>query len=378
MNLDTKIKLITQNLDEVIGKDEIKELLKSGQQLKHYIGFEISGKLHIGSGYMTAFKIRDLQKAGISTTIFLADWHTIINDKLGGNKTTIRDIGIPYFKEAFTAVLKAVGADANKVRFVTGSELYHHNDRFWESLVDIAKNVNLARIKRSIDILGRSEGESVDFAKLIYPVMQVSDIFELEANFAHAGMDQRKAHVIARDTALKLKVNPMVVAGKKVKPIALHHHLILGLTPPSKWPLDPKVSLRDIWASLKMSKSKPGSAVFVTDTPEEIEQKIKKAFCPEGEINFNPILDWTKHLLFAQDKKYTLKIERKKEYGGDVEYTSFKALEEDFALKKLHPVDLKNAVSKEVIRLLEPVREHFSKGEPKKLKEAMDNLKITR
>ncbi len=378
MNIEEKVKIITQNLDEVIGKEEIKEILKSNTSINHYIGFEISGKLHIGSGFMTAYKIRDLQKAGINTTIFLADWHTIINDKLGGNKTNIRDIGIPYFIEAFKAVLKAVGANPSQTKFVTGSQLYHNNDTFWENLIDIAKNVNLSRVKRSIDILGRSEGESIDFAKLIYPIMQVDDIFALNAHFAHAGMDQRKAHVIARDTALKIKVNPLILNNKKLKPIALHHHLLLGLTPPPKWPIDKKTSIRELWASLKMSKSKPGSAIFVTDTPEEIKDKIKKAFCPEGEIEFNPIIDWVNHLFFKQIKNFKLKIKRKDIYGGNVVYENFDTLKKDFENKKLHPMDLKNAVAQEVIKLLEPVREHFSKKEPKKIKEAMDKLKITR
>ena len=90
-----------------------------------------------------------------------------------------------------------------------GTDLYHHNDAYWATLIDVAKNTSLARMQRSITILGRREGESVDFAKLIYPPMQVADIFIQGINLAHAGMDQRKAHVVARDVAAKMRVSPL-------------------------------------------------------------------------------------------------------------------------------------------------------------------------
>ena len=32
---------------------------------------------------------------------------------------------------------------------------------------------------------------------------------------------------------------------------------------------------------LKMSKSKPDTAIFMTDPPQEVERKISGAYCPE-------------------------------------------------------------------------------------------------
>ena len=93
-------------------------------------------------------------------------------------------------------------------------------------MIDVSKNTSLGRIERSITILGRKEGDSVDFAKLIYPPMQVADIFVQGINLAHSGSDQRKAQVIARDCALKLK-NPLRnKKGTAIKPVAIHGHLI--------------------------------------------------------------------------------------------------------------------------------------------------------
>jgi tyrosyl-tRNA synthetase len=138
-------------------------------------------------------------------------------------------------------------------------------------------NTSLARMQRSITILGRKEGESVDFAKLVYPPMQVADIFIMGVNIAHAGIDQRKAHVIARDVASKMRVSPLLDAkGEHVKPVCVHHPLLLGLRKPSVWP-PPEADLSDFWASMKMSKSDKNSALFVHDSPDDIRAKVRKS-----------------------------------------------------------------------------------------------------
>jgi len=377
MDLDKKFQLIKRNTEEILTDEDLKELLKNKVKLKHYIGFEISGKIHLGTGLMCMSKVKDFMDAGVECSIFLADWHSWINDKLGGNPEVIKKVAVGYFKEGMKASLKCVGGDSEKLKFVLGSDLYHNNDLYWTTVIEISKNTSLSRILRSITIMGRDEGESVDFAKLIYPPMQVADIFIQGINMPHAGNDQRKAQVIAREVASKITFSPLLDKnGKQIKPVAVHHHLLLGLGRPSTWPVS-KDNLKDVWSSFKMSKSKPDSAVFIHDSPEEIRRKISKAFCPEKEVEFNPILDWTKFIIFAIDKQ-KLQIKRKKEFGGDKLYNNYEELEKDFLDGKLHPVDLKNAVAEKLIGILEPARKHFSQPKVKKMLEEMDKLIITR
>ena len=366
MDNSERAALITRRVDEMIGADELPGLLNQNIPLRHYIGFEISGRLHLGTGLVCMQKIRDLQRAGVRSTVFLADWHTWINDKLGGNREVIQRTAVGYFKEGLRASLKAIGGDPDALDFVLGTELYHGNDDYWATLVEVSKNTTLARILRSVSIMGRNEGDSIDFAKLMYPPMQVADIFMLGANIAQGGMDQRKAHVIARDVALQMTVKPLHdAAGKVIKPIALHHHLLLGLQKPDVWPV-PADQLRDLWTSMKMSKSKPNTAVFIHDEPDAIRQKIRKAFCPPGETEFNPILDWAKHLLFYNDWP-VLEVTRTPENGGNVSFDTHEALCEAYKSGALHPSDLKNAVADAIIALLAPVREHFAGEDVKRM-----------
>ena len=377
MDVQKRFELIKNNTEEIMTEDDLKLLLDSGTKIKHYIGFEISGKIHLGTGLMCMSKVKDFMDTGIDCSIFLADWHSWINDKLGGDREIIKKVAGGYFKEGLKASLKCFGGDPEKLKFILGSDLYHNNDDYWATMVDVSKNTSLSRMQRSITIMGRKEGGSVDFAKLIYPPMQVADIFIQGINLPHAGIDQRKAQVIARDVALKIKTKPLLDKdGKQIKPVAVHHHLILGLGKPPVWPV-PKEQLQELWSALKMSKSKPDTCIFIHDSPEEIKRKINQAFCLEGETEFNPILDWVKYLIF-RDVDSKLEIKRPEKFGGDVTYTSYKELENDFAEKKLHPMDLKNSVSEKLIRILEPARKHFEQPKVKKMLKDLEKLIITR
>jgi tyrosyl-tRNA synthetase len=376
MDSNEKFELIKKNTEEILGEDELKEMLKNKESIRHYIGFEISGKIHLGTGLMCMSKVKDFMDVGIDCSIFLADWHSWINDKLGGDLETIKKIAVRYFKEGMKASLKCVGGDPEKLKFVLGSDLYHNNDLYWQTVIDISKNTSLSRMLRSITIMGRKEGGNVDFAKLIYPPMQVADIFIQKINLAHAGIDQRKAEVIARDVGLKLTSSPLKDSkGEIIKPVAIHHSLISGLGKPPIWPI-PKEKLKDFLSELKMTKSKPDTCVFIHDSPEEIKRKMNKAFCMEKETAFNPVLNWAKTICFNFREK--LEIKRPEKFGDNKIYFSYKDLETDFSKGDIHPTDLKNAVADSLIDILKPARDHFEKPEIKEMLEEMNQILITR
>ena len=364
MTNEEKFNLITRNLEEVLTPEELKALLESGTPLKHYIGFEISGKVHLGTGFATMLKIKDLQEAGVKTTILLADWHTWLNKKLNGTLETARKMARSYFEEGLKAAAICVGADPDKIEFVLGSELYEKlGSNFWAAVIKVSKATTLARMLRSTTIMGRKEGDISDAAMLIYPAMQSADIFAMGITIAHAGTDQRNVHIVTRDSAKEVGFP---------KPVAIHHHLLQGLLKPTIWPL-PKDNREETIIAMKMSKSKPDSAVFIHDSPEEIKRKVSNAFCPEGEVEYNPILDWTNHLILASQGR-TLQIQRKPEHGGNVTYSNYQDLEKDYADKKLHPMDLKNAVAEWLITKLEPARIYFEEPSKKAALEEIEKL----
>ncbi len=375
-----KLTTITRNLEEVLTRSDLAQLVETGTPLRHYIGFEISGKIHLGTGLVCMGKIKDFVDAGVECTVFLADWHSWINDKLGGDRDTIRRMSLDYFAEGLRASFRAVGGDPAKLKFVLGTDLYHNRDDYWATVVDVAKNTTLARMQRSITILGRKEGESLDFAKLLYPAMQVADIFFQGVNIAHAGIDQRKAHVIARDVASKLRVSTLQDAGgRQIAPVCVHHPLLLGLSKPAQWPppedADSKEDLSDFQSSMKMSKSAKQSALFIHDSEDEVRQKVRKAFCPPDNARFNPVLDWARKLIFAREGEFTVK--RTPDHGGDMRFTAADEVDQAFLTGALHSADLKNAVADWLVDTLAPARAAFAPPEKQALIAELDGL-ITR
>ena len=338
MDVIEKVELIEKPpTEEVVTHDELIELFKTNSSPKHYIGLEISGFLHLGSLISTGFKINDFVKAGVNCTIFLADWHTMINDKLGGDWETITKVS-KYYEDAFKLVCP-------KATVVLGSDLYDSKKEYWKEFMRFTKHMSLKRTMRTLTIMGRSEDESkIDLAKLLYPPMQAVDIHSLDLDIVHAGMDQRKIHMLVREIFPKMNW--------KV-PVAVHHKLLPGLSKPS--------DQNDTQMLGKMSKSDPNSGVFIHNSDDEIKNKIKKAWCEEGNIQNNPLLEISKNIIFHEFNQ--MKIERPDKFGGNVEYYEYQQLESDFAEKKIHPGDLKQTVGNYLIKVISPIRDKLKLSE---------------
>ena len=332
MTLEGKVALVCRHAAEVVTEDEVRALLARRGRPKAYVGFEPSGIMQIGQGFVIAAKIRDLVDAGFDVTVLLADWHAFINDKFGGDMQKIRACG-RYFEDCF----RALGAP-NSVRFRTATELVESSE-YWLNVVRVSKTASVARIKRALTIMGRKEEEAdLDASKLIYPAMQVGDIHALDLDLALGGIDQRHAHMLYRDLAPKL-------GWKNV--VALHTPLVGGLTGGGR--MDPVES--------KMSKSTPDAAILLPETASEVERKIGKAYCPPKEVDGNPVIDIARYIVLPRFG--ALKVERETRYGRDLVLRTFDELAAAYRSGDLHPKDLKDAVARQLNDALEPVRAYF-------------------
>ena len=168
------------------------------------------------------------------------------------------------------------------------------------------------------------EGDIISTAQLFYPSMQVTDIFYMNIDICQLCMDQRRANMLARDIAEKLKWK---------KPIAAHHHILLGLKG-----LQEKATEEETLIASKMSKSDPSSAIYMHDSHEEIRKKVGDAYCPPKIEEGNPILEYCKYIIFKNIKN--MRIERAKRFGGMTNFGNYEELRKDYLNGKLHPQDL--------------------------------------
>ena len=322
MDLDKRVKLAERNVSEVITREELRDLLQREKHPTAYVGYEPSGKIHLGH-VLTINKLRDLQEAGFKITVLLADMHAYLNRK--GSLEDMRKLA-DYNKECFIAL----GLEEDKARFALGSEVQLRRDYFLD-VQRLALETTLLRAKRSMDLVGRKE-ENPRVARVLYPLMQVVDMIALGVDVAVGGMDQRKIHMLARDNLPKLGYSA---------PVCIHTPIIHGLD-----------------GAEKMSSSLD-NFIAVDDSPEEVKRKLRKAFCPLGEAANNPVLELYQHLIFPRYP--VVVIRRPEKYGGDLEYMGYEELEADYVRGEVHPQDLKESAAGYLTGMLSSVREYILK-----------------
>jgi tyrosyl-tRNA synthetase len=358
MDIDAKLGLIRQVGEEIVTEPELRTLLETKDHPVAYDGFEPSGSIHLGQGVLRAINVGKMLKAGVRFKMLVADWHGWANNKMGGDLDRIQTVG-KYFIE----VWKACGLDTDKVEFVWGNDLVSKRE-YWKTVMQVARNTTVKRVIRCGQIMGRQEDEVLQSSQILYPCMQCADVFELGADITQLGMDQRKVNVLAREVGPRLGF---------WKPVIISHHMLMGLGAPSSQEKDAVERAIE----LKMSKSKPDNAIFMTDSEADIRRKIGKAYCPEKQVSDNPILEYSKHIVFERFQE--MKIERPAKFGGDLKFVSYDELMKSYSAGELHPMDLKAAVGMYVNDVVKPVRDHFEKNKKaKELKEMVASFEITR
>ncbi len=360
MDVDTKISVIRSFAAEIVTEEELRYVFETKEHPLAYDGFEPSGLAAIHFGLLRAKILKKLLSTGIHFNLYLADYFAYLNNKLGGDIDHIRTSG-KYFIE----VWKAAGVDVSKVHIIWNKDLMHEFS-YWERFLKVGKAISLDRVKRAITIMGRKEGEAVSAGQLFYPVMQVTDIFQMDVDICQLGLDQRKANILAREVAQKY--------GWKV-PVIVSHPLMLGL---GGMPPELKTKDEAVLMEYKMSKSDPKSGISVHDSAAAISEKISKAYCPERVVAGNPMFDYLEKLI-VEDKKQPISIDRPEKFGGRLEAKDYQELVKMYEEGRLHPADVKGFVAAELEKQVRPVREHFEKNkEARELYEQVKSFSVTR
>jgi tyrosyl-tRNA synthetase len=363
MDTETRFELIKEVGEEIITEKELRELVETKTRIVAYDGFEPSGTdIHIAQGLLRAININKMTKAGCKFKMLVADWHGWANNKMGGDLDKIQKVG-KYLIE----VWKASGMDLKNVEFVWASDLVKDTD-YWKTVMQIARKSTVNRIIRCGQIMGRKESEVLQASQILYPCMQCADIFHLKADITQLGMDQRKVNVLARE------VGPLLGLWK---PVIVSHHMLMGLGKPVCQGTDSTERAIE----LKMSKSKPETAIFMSDSEADVKRKLNKAYCTECGIQENPILEYCKYIIFEKlsEMKKPFNIDRPQKFGGPLSFDTYEELEKTFAEKSLHPMDLKVAVAEHLNMLLDPVRKRLKKSKKtQELAREISKFKVTR
>ena len=318
---------ITRNATEVVTEDEGRALATEPEGKRAYVGYEPSGVLHIGH-MLTATKLMDLQAVGFEVTVLLADVHAYLNDK--GSFEEIRETA-----ERMKAQFLAYGLDEDKTEFVYGSD-FQFDREYVLDLHALELETSISRAQRAMAEI--KSGDTVTVSQAVYPLMQALDIVYLDVDLAVGGMEQRKVHMLARDTLPKI--------GEE-SPTCLHTPLIA-----------------DLQTGVGKMSASEGVSISMEDSSADIEEKVNGAYCPptrdpdptdDGEERENPVLQIFEYHVFPRFE--TVVVDRPEEYGGDLIYDDYESLAADLESDELHPADAKGALATYLDDLIAPGRE---------------------
>ncbi|TXT54636.1 MAG: Tyrosine--tRNA ligase [Candidatus Thorarchaeota archaeon] len=318
-----KLETAIANAEEVVTVDEVKEIL-AGPSFNFYYGTAPTGPFHFA--YLIPLnKLVELSEMGGEGTILLADYHAHLDDQ----KTSfeLMELRSKYYEECIRGVL---GEHARKFKFLRGSTYQHRRD-YVEDLYKIAAKVTTNRAKRASSEVVRQRGEA-KVSELLYPLLQILDVKYLQADLTVSGIDQRNIYMLGRETLESVDY-------KKGS------YIFMPLLPSLKG------------GGAKMSASDPLSHIRVTDSPASIKKTIKKAYCPAGDLEQNPITSTMRYIVFPRYNK--ILIERKEKFGGDLEFNTIDEFEKAYKAEEIHPMDVKNSVTEYLIELLTPARKYF-------------------
>lgn len=323
MELKKRLNLITRNLQEIITKEELEELLKKEKEISVYWGTMPTGSISIAY-FFPMLKIADFLKAGLKVKILLADLHAALD----GVPWELLDKRTKYYKKAIVLILKTIGVNIKKLEFVKGSDL-QLNGKYFEDVLKLGMVSTIRNCNKAASEVVKMAGNPL-LGNLIYPLMQALDEEYLKVDIQYAGLDQRKIMVYAREYLPKIGYEPRV---------ELMSPMIRGLV------------------GEKMSSSIEATKIDLLDNENNVKKKINSAECIGGDPD-NGIMSLLKYLIMVlkEDAKRSFTVERPERFGGDIKYESYEEIEKDFKSKKLHPLDLKNAVAKELNLLLKRFR----------------------
>ncbi|XP_066125855.1 tyrosine--tRNA ligase, cytoplasmic isoform X2 [Saccopteryx bilineata] len=305
---EEKLHLVTRNLQEVLGEEKLKEILKE-RELRVYWGTATTGKPHVAY-FVPMSKIADFLKAGCEVTILFADLHAYLDNMKA--PWELLELRTSYYENVIKAMLESIGVPLEKLRFIKGTD-YQLSKEYTLDVYRLSSVVTQHDAKKAgAEVVKQVEHPLL--SGLLYPGLQ----------YLPALGYSKRVHLM----------NPMVP----------------GLT------------------GSKMSSSEEESKIDLLDRKEDVKKKLKKAFCEPGNVENNGVLAFIKHVLFPLKSEFV--ILRDEKWGGNKTYTAYLDLEKDFADEVVHPGDLKNSVEVALNKLLDPIREKFNTPALKKLSSA--------
>jgi tryptophanyl-tRNA synthetase len=222
-----------------------------------FSGIQPSGTLHLGN-YLGAIKSWVSLQKKYEPIFCVVDLHAIT---IPQNPEDLRKKTIEVAK-----IYLAAGIDPQKSTIFVQSHVPEHTELAW-ILNTITKIPELDRMTQFKD-KSKEQRQNINAGLFNYPVLMAADILLYDTNIVPVGEDQVQHVEIARTLARRFNATFGEIFSVPEPHIVKEGMRIMGLDDPSK----------------KMSKSASSEYNYIalTDEPDKIEEKIKKAVTDSG------------------------------------------------------------------------------------------------
>jgi len=249
---------------------------EKGNKFFLYTGRGPSGKTHIG--HLVPWILTKWFQDKFNCNLyfqFTDDEKFLFNPEL-----SLKDTKKLAYENALDVI--AIGFDAKRTKFIMDTE---NIKKIYPLALKVAKKLTFSTVKAVFGFTNETNVGSIFFTT----IQSAPCFFEDKPCLIPLAIDQDAHFRITRDIAPKLGLR---------KPALVHSIFLPGLT-----------------GSAKMSSSIPGDALFTTDTPKQVEKKVKKYAFSGGQPTVaehrkkggNPDIDisyqWLKILFEPDDKK---------------------------------------------------------------------------
>lgn len=112
LTAEQKETLITRNLQETLGVDKLRTILKE-RDLKIYWGTATTGKPHVAY-FVPMSKIADFLRAGCEVTVLFADLHAYLDNMKA--PWELLQLRVQYYEASIKAILRSIGVPIEKLK----------------------------------------------------------------------------------------------------------------------------------------------------------------------------------------------------------------------------------------------------------------------
>ncbi|WP_309398351.1 tyrosine--tRNA ligase [Cerasicoccus maritimus] len=181
---------IKQNIDTIIGADELMERIRAGKKLRIKLGVDPT-RPDLTFGHLVVFnKMKQFQDMGHDCILLIGDYTATIGDPSGRSDTRpvltedeVRANAETYLEQAF----KILDEDRTIVRY--NSEWF--NEMSFGDTLNLARKMTVARMLERDDFAKRHASNSpISIVEFLYPLVQGYDSVMLESDVELGGTDQ--------------------------------------------------------------------------------------------------------------------------------------------------------------------------------------------